>query len=315
MNNQIRVPLVPECAPCIMSSLKTLVPLLTSDFKEQAEYFTLAFKALSEGYKKGLAPVQLSISIYQDLYTRAGIRDPYADIKSTSTQAALRVLPIIEERIRNLNGFAHLRACLASAITGNVIDFNTAGHEPNLEGLTEVFEGILETGFAVDDSEYLWRTLNSRKGTLLYLADNAGEVILDIPLLRLAKSLGWKTTFIVKGQPMINDATIEDIRGTEVEVLAEVADNGAWAHGVPIQLVDRQFLKRVASSTLVISKGQANIETFPEIQMQTNVETYYITRAKCPHISNAVGAKKSDNVVLRQPRAASVSSANPNNMA
>jgi uncharacterized protein with ATP-grasp and redox domains len=58
----------------------------------------------------------------------------------------------------------------------------------------------------------------------------------------------------------------------------------------------------VEKSDLVISKGQANIETFPEIQREKEVETYYITRAKCPHISQAVGAKKGDSVVLRRPK-------------
>jgi len=306
MKNPIEVPLIPDCAPCIMSSLKILVPLLAQDFDTQAEYFAIAFRTLSEGYTRKTPPVQLSIEIYRDLYTRAGIRDPYADIKRTSTKAALKALPVIEERMKGLKGYALLRACLASAITGNVIDFNTAGHEPDLERLAEAFEGIMTTGFAIDDSEHLWKTLESKRGRLLYLADNAGEVILDIPLLRLTKSLGWKTTFIVKGRPMINDATVEDVRGTEIEVLADVEDNGAWAHGVPIQFVGKKFLRRVAESDLVISKGQANIETFPEIQIQTNVETYYVTRAKCAHISQAVGAKKNDNVVLRQPKSEAI---------
>ena len=284
-----------------MGSLKILVPLLAPDFDTQAEYFAVAFKALSDGYARKTPPVQLSIGIYRDLYTRAGVRNPYADIKRTSTKAALNALPVIDERIKGLKGYALLRACLASAITGNVIDFNTAGHEPDLERLAETFEDIMKTGFAIDDSEQLWKTLESKQGKLLYLADNAGEVILDIPLLRQIKGLSWKTTFIVKGRPMINDATAEDVRGTEIEVLADIEDNGAWAHGVPIQFVGEKFLRRVAESDLVISKGQANIETFPEIQTQTDVETYYITRAKCAHISQAVGGKKGDNIVYRQP--------------
>jgi len=305
MIDQIKVPLAPECASCIISSLKILVPLLSSDFKEQAEYFSSAFRTLSEGYANNIEPVQLSIRIYQELYTKAGVDDPYAEIKQMSAQAALRVLPIIEEKIEGLYGFARFQACLAAAITGNVIDFNTAGHEPDLEKLAETFDDISKAVFAVDDSEHLWNTLKMKKGRLLYLGDNAGEVILDIPLLKLIRGMGWRISFIVKGKPMVNDATIDDVRGTEIESLAEVSDSGAWALGVPLNLVSDAFLKLVADSDLVISKGQANIETFPEIQQRTKVETYYMTRAKCPHISQAVGAKKSDNVVYRQPRPAS----------
>ena len=302
MSEQIKVPLVLDCASCIISSLKILIPLLSADFKVQAEYFALAFRALSEGYANNIEPVLLTIGIYRDLYTRAGVDDPYAEIKRLSTEAALKALPTIEEKIEGLENRELFEACLAVAITGNVIDFNTAGHEPDLEKLTEVFEDILRTGLAVDDSEHLWNTLKTKKGRLLYLADNAGEVILDIPLLRFIRGLGWKIIFVVKGRPIINDAVIDDVRGTEIEDLAEIVDNGAWAHGVPLKFVSDEFLQLVVDSDLVISKGQANIETFPEIQKRSNIETYYITRAKCPHISQAVGAKKGDNVVYRQPR-------------
>jgi uncharacterized protein with ATP-grasp and redox domains len=285
-----------------MDSLKILVPLLTPDENKQAEYFALAFRLLSEGYEKQTEPAPLSIRMYQDLYNKAGILDPYADIKRISTEAALKALPEIDKIIEPLEGIARFRACLSASIAGNVIDFNTGGHKPNLEKLVEVFSSIQIDGFAIDDSEHLWRSLQARTGKLLFLADNAGEHILDIPLLRLLKDLGWSVTFIVKGQAMINDVTIEEVRGTEIEKLAQIADTGAWAHGVPIKWVSREFLQLVTESDIVISKGQANIETFPEIQRETNIETYYITRAKCPHISQAVGAIKGDSVILRRPK-------------
>ena len=302
LSERIEVPLILDCGPCIMDSLKILVPLLSPDENEQAEYFALAFRLLSEGYENQIEPAPLSIGMYRDLYNKAGILDPYAEIKKISTEAALKSLPAIDKIVEPLEGFTRFRACLASSIAGNVIDFNTGGHSPDLENLVEVFNSILTDGFAIDDSEHLWRSLQARTGKLLFLADNAGEHILDIPLLRLLKDLGWSVTFIVKGQAMINDVTMEEVRGTEIEKLTQIADTGAWAHGVPIKWVSREFLQLVTESDIVISKGQANIETFPEIQQETNIETYYITRAKCPHISQAVGAKKGDSVILRRPK-------------
>ena len=191
---------------------------------------------------------------------------------------------------------------MAASIAGNIIDFNSVEHSPDLDSLVEVFDEIQQEGFALDDSEHLWETLKSQTGKLLFLADNAGEVILDIPLLRLLKEFGWDITFVVKGRAMINDATLEDIQNTEIEQLATISDSGAWAHGVPIQFVSKEFLDLVKNSDLIISKGQANIETVPEIQQMTGIETYYITKAKCSHISQAIGAKRGDNVVLRRPK-------------
>ena len=301
MSNHIEVPLIPDCSACIVNSLKTLIPLLTEDVDEQNSYFSFAFKRISEGYRKKLPPILLSIQLYQELSTMAGVDDPYSEIKRLSQESALKALPFIEKKIDALEGYDRLRACLAASIAGNLIDYNTAEHKPDLGALVDVFESILTEGFALDDSKHLWRSLKSRPGNLLYLADNAGEVILDIPILRFLKELGWKTTFVVKGRAMTNDATEEDVRGTEIEKLATITNSGAWAHGVPIELVSKEFLQLMTQSDLIISKGQANIETVPKIQQKTGVETYYITKAKCSHISQAIGARKGDNVVLRRP--------------
>lgn len=135
---------------------------------------------------------------------------------------------------------------------------------------------------------------------LTYLADNAGETYFDIPFLKFAKEMGWTINFVVKARAMVNDATEEDVMGSGIEEFAEVSNTGAWALGVPKKWVSRQFLELVARSQLVISKGQANVETFPEIQSESGVETYYVLKAKCPHIAQALDAKKGDNIVLRR---------------
>lgn len=301
MSNEIDVPLIPECSACIVNSLRTLIPILTKNEGEQYELFNLAYKRLSEGYANNLTPIMLSVTLYQELYSKGGVEDPYQEIKERSTEAALKAMPIIEKRIAEFDGMENFRACLAASIAGNLIDFNTVEHNPDLDTLVEVFNEILDEGFALDDSHQLWETIRTRTGNVLFLGDNAGEVILDIPLLRFLKESGWEITFVVKGKSMINDATREDVRGTEIEELTTIADSGAWAHGVPIEFVSEEFLNLFKESDLVISKGQANIETVPKIQQKAGVETYYITKAKCSHISQAIGAKRGDNVVIKRP--------------
>ncbi len=300
VSEEIKVPLIPECAPCIMGTLKLLIPLLTEDIVEQANYFALVYQMLSEGYSERINPAPLSVRIYRKLYSMAGSEDPYKEIKKTSKQAALRAFPAIEERIDLLSGYQKLRACIAAAIAGNIIDFSTTGHDPDLTHLIEVFDEIMKNGFAVDASESLWKSLKSKRGRILFLADNAGEVILDIPLLRLFNEKNWSVIYVVKRRPMINDAVREDVAGTEIGQLAEITDTGAWALGVPPNDVSNEFLELVEKSDIVISKGQANIETFPEIQQRYGIETYYITKAKCPHISQAIGANKGDNVIVKR---------------
>ena len=300
--DEIHIPLVPECSACIIDSLGLLIPLLSENKEEQYRLYNFAYERIAKGYEKRETPIDLSIELYRELYARTSKEDPYAEIKQRSHEAAKKVLPIIEEAVSKMVGYQKLRGALAAAITGNVIDFNTAGHNPDLEKLGNVFEEILSKGFVIDHSENLWQSLTSRRGNVLFLGDNVGETLLDVPLLRLISDLGWHVTYAVKGKPMVNDAVRADIEGTEVARLSKVIDTGAWAHGVPKKWVSKEFLDTVRSSDIVISKGQANIESFPEIQREMKIETYYITRGKCPHISKAIGVNMGDNVVLRRPK-------------
>jgi hypothetical protein len=285
----------------MIDSLQTLIPLLTKDITKQFDLYKIAYDLLAKGFEKQLDPATLSIGIYRELYTKCNAYDPYRIIKKDSIIAASKALPLVEKAISNQVGFQKLYTTLAASIAGNVIDFNTAGHNPNLDQLADTFNEIVRQGFAIDHSESLWNTLNEKKGKLTFLADNAGETLFDIPLVRLITENEWKVTYVVKEKPMINDAVTDDVKNTEIDNLAELATTGAWAFGTPYEDVNKNFLDLIQNSDVVISKGQANIETFPEIQREMQVETYYVLRAKCKHIASRLDVKKGDNIVLKKP--------------
>ncbi len=298
MNDRIIVSLIPECSVCILSSLNKMLPALTDSRERQLELLALAFKRLSEGYHDKTPPHPLSVRLYREIYTLTNANDPYREIKAKSTDAAKRVLPIVEQHVRSAEGIERLRVSVAAAITGNLIDFNTRGHQPRLDDLEQAFHSILSEGFRPDHTSRLWNTITEDSGSLVYIGDNAGEVILDIPLLRIFNEHNWRTTFVVKDRPMVNDATEDDVRETEIPQLARVMSSGAWAHGVPRWSVSQEFLETVSNADLVIAKGQANIETLPEIQEEYGFHACYIARAKCPHIAEVLGVPVGSNVVM-----------------
>jgi hypothetical protein len=284
----------------MVNSVKTLIPLLTEDKQRQFELFSTAFDILAKGFQEKKDPATLSIGLYRELYSMEDAVDPYHDIKKMSNEAAKKGMKKVRERINSLKGYEKLRAALASAVAGNMIDFNTAGHDPDLSRLVEAFVSIQEQGFALDDSQKLWQQLKSKEGKMVFLADNAGETYFDMPLVEIANAQNWTVTYVVKDRPMMNDVVVEDVKETGIEEIAEIITSGAWAFGVPKKGVSQEFLDAVAQADVVISKGQANIETFPEIQRELSVETYYVSRAKCPHIASVLGVTKGENVVLRR---------------
>ena len=299
MTPDMQVHLVPACAPCMVHSVVELVARLDIGQQERVELLRLAYDTLAKGFAERLTPVEVSIEMYQQVYRAAGVYDPYAEIKRASIRAAESALPEVERVVGALDGHARLRAALASAVAGNVIDFNTSGHRPDLGALVSVFRQVMEQGFAIDHSGTLWEAIQ-RPGRAVVLADNAGETLFDVPLLRVLREYGWNVYYAVKGAPMMNDATVEDVKGSEVEALAKVVTTGAWAHGTPRGMVGPEFLRVVDESDVVISKGQANFETFPEIQRATGVTTWYVLRGKCPHIARVIGIRKGENAVVMQ---------------
>ncbi len=63
---------------------------------------------------------------------------------------------------------------------------------------------------------------------VLYLADNAGEVFFDLPLVRWMRQ--WASVaYVVKAAPVQNDVTLEDVRRTGLE--AELGEDNNYGDG------------------------------------------------------------------------------------
>ncbi len=295
-----RIPLSTECVVCLTKTISKVVPMLTDVWEQQSELYSMAFRALSEGFANDFDVPSTIIPLMMELYSAVGANDPFNLIKQKSIDATMKALPLVEQSINRFSDFEKFRTSLSAAIAGNIIDYAHAGDVPDLESLECVFDSVQREGFAIDNSKELWHRLKSSSGKVVILGDNAGETVFDIPLIRLIKELKWMVVFVVKGLPSINDATENDVLGTGIENLAKISTTGARAYGTPKRFVSKQFLDLIAGCDLIISKGQGNLETFPEIQRELKKEAYYVLRVKCSNIASILGCKKNNNVVLQQ---------------
>ncbi|MFX1368693.1 MAG: DUF89 domain-containing protein [Promethearchaeota archaeon] len=292
------VELSSECAICLVRGIGSLIAILETDSKLQLDLFSEAFAILSRSFREQLTPAVIVNHLNRAFRSLKGVDDPYYELKQESIKRSREVMLLIQEKLLGCSSYQGLRGALAASITGNLIDFHSAGHSPDLQSLERLFIEIYSAGFAVDDSIPLWKTMTQKQGNVLVLADNAGESHFDIPLLQLFKDKGWQIKYCVKAGPIVNDATPAEIEGTEIDKIASVVTTGARAIGTPIDEVSESFLDLVDSSDLILSKGQANLETFPEIQRQYETSTFYILRAKCPHIARTLHVETGSNIVL-----------------
>ena len=129
---------------------------------------------------------------------------------------------------------------------------------------------------------------------ILYLADNAGEIVFDRLLIEQLPM--QKITVVVKGFPIINDATMEDAVAAGLTEIVSVIDNGSDAPGTILEICSDAFVSRFEQADLIITKGQGNYETLSDIDKNI----YFILKAKCPVIASDLGCPIGQMVLINK---------------
>jgi uncharacterized protein with ATP-grasp and redox domains len=216
--------------------------------------------------------------------------DPFEGAKREQNMLAMSYYPTLKEIVATSEN--KLLAAVRIAATGNVIDLGI-GMKVDIQ--REV-DRVMHTPLPVDDTEILRQKLASPI-TILYIADNAGEIVFDRIFIEELLREGHRVTVVVRGGPVINDATLEDAESVGLMDLLPVITTGTNRLGIPWRHVGEEFLSHYQMADLLISKGQANYETVSE---RFEKETFYILRAKCEVISQQLGVNHLDLIVKYQ---------------
>jgi uncharacterized protein with ATP-grasp and redox domains len=221
-------------------------------------------------------------------------RDPYQRTKKMSNEKAKQLLPYahnyVDEGYSQPDRFK--RACLC-AIVGNIMEFDIPGHNFTLKDLRKTIASAAKD-LAIDDIDKAYELAN-KAGKVLYLADNAGEIVFDTLLVEQLKNMGLHVTFGVKAAPVINDATMEDVEFCGMDKIAdEVITTGADAVGLQMKLVSPEFLKVYDAAKLVFAKGMGYAETLTEYELKK--PHFLMFRTKCTPVANYFSVPRHKNI-------------------
>ena len=225
------------------------------------------------------SPPEISSRVYRYLSEKTGIKDPFHAKKVESNRVAARMLPALRRVVED-SGDPLLMAVKA-AIVGNIIDFGVS-HQFDIEESSAIANLTLSI-----DHYGMFREDLLRSSTVLYLADNAGEIGFDALLIERLVCLGKDVTVAVRSAPIINDATFEDARFFGIDKIARLITSGSPAPGTPLSIVTPEFRELFGKADMVISKGQGNFETLDTV----NRPVYFLLRAKCPVIAGLLGVE------------------------
>lgn len=166
----------------------------------------------------------------------------------------------IEEKIES--AFDPLEKALIYARIGNYIDFSAVNHvEP--EELIRLLEEDSNGSLTPEVYEDFCKECREAKNFVL-LCDNCGEIVFDKLFIRqLRKRFPHLNIHImVRGEDVLNDATMEDAEFCGFTREAEVIPNGNAIAGTVWEMLSPRAKQVIEQADLILSKGQGNYESF-----------------------------------------------------
>ncbi|MBE8539701.1 ARMT1-like domain-containing protein [Geoglobus acetivorans] len=279
-----------RCPSCLLNRVYQECRYITDDEDLIGRIMERAMEIVLEEYRKKGVNAVSATRVHREVYRMLGTHDPYADVKKIANEQAMNALPVARKYIENGDRF---RNAVIASIIGNSFDYGVLGHEVNDGEFELYFEREFKRGLAIDDTDEI---RHLAKGNVVYLADNAGEIILDRLLVEEIKRLGGFVSFVVRGKPVLSDATMEDARIAGIsEVADEILTNGKGAIGIIEEELPEDTKERLENADLIISKGMANYECLSEGDY-SNVA--FLLKAKCEPVAGDVGVKVGDMVAM-----------------
>lgn len=271
-----------DCIPCFVSQGLNVARLATEDPQVHERILREVLQRASRA-DLAEAPARFGQGIHRLVRQLTGQSDPYLAVKQASNRLALALLPAWRERLKAAENPRY--AAVKVAIAANVIDFGIKG-----DLTAEQIPAAMESSFAaplLGNVDGLFAAAECASD-ILFLADNAGELVFDRLLLELLPR--QKLTVVVKGGPAINDALLADAQAAGVEGLVAVMDTGSDGAGIVLEDCSPEFQRRFARADLIVAKGQANFESLDGCGQNI----FFLFKVKCPvvarHIGHAVGS-------------------------
>jgi len=272
-----------DCIPCFFKqALKAARMVGANEDVQKRILDSLASEV--PGFPLSSSPPEMGRIVYRIVREITGDDDPFKKVKGKYNKIALKLYPDLKNKVAHSED--RLLAAIRLAIAGNVIDF-AVDKSFNLE---KEVDNVFKKDFAIFDYREFKQVLKDTK-QILYLADNAGEVVFDRILI---EELNKEVIYVVRDKPVINDALIEDAKFCGIDKIAKVISNGSDVPGTILDLCSKDFLSLYETAKLIISKGQGNFEG---LAGRDNAPIFFLLKVKCPIIGNIAGCEVGDIVL------------------
>ncbi|MBE0460749.1 MAG: DUF89 family protein [Candidatus Aminicenantes bacterium] len=284
-----------DCIPCFYRQALDAARIAGADEIKQKQILDKVSQLIPD-FPLEASPPEMGREIYNLVREMSGVKDPFKEIKENNNRLALKLYPKLKQEVNNSED--RLLTAVRLSIIGNIIDYGAKNSLNVEEEINNLFQGNFTTNSESSETMFKYKKLKealNKVNSIIYLADNAGEVVFDRLLIEeLVKELGKEVIYVVKDKPIINDALINDAIFCGINEVAEIISSGSDAPGTLLKYCSGEFIKLFQKAELIISKGQGNYEALSE----EDKSIFFLFRAKCPVIAKDIGCNLGDMVLV-----------------
>lgn len=271
-----------ECIPCFIKQSLEAARMATDDEMVHEEVIKEVMKHL-ENISYSNSPPELSREVHSIIRNITRSEDPYKKVKNKSNEMAKKLYPHLEKLVKEADD--PLLMAIKLAIVGNVIDFGTS----NRFNVDEMVDNAIKKEF-INEAYVRFKEALEQSKNILYLADNTGEIFFDKLLLKRLTDRGKDVTYVVRANPIINDALIEDAKFAGIDKLANImtydSNQNKSTPGAVLHYASKEFLGKFKEADMIIAKGQGNYEGLSDIDR----EVFFLLVVKCPLVAQDIGS-------------------------
>ncbi|MFC1631035.1 DUF89 domain-containing protein [Candidatus Omnitrophota bacterium] len=283
-----------DCVPCFLKQAQDAAKFAGASRTLQKQILQALARKI-EKFDFRACPSEMGRELYALVIKKTGNKDPFKKIKQKSNRFALSLYPRLKKKVAGSKD--KLLSAIELAIAGNIIDYGVKHLNIDRE-IARIFDQEEKTIRRERPELFCYPELKKairRAKTILYLADNAGEIVFDRVFIEQLK--GKQVIFAVRGKPIINDALAEDAIFCGIDKIARVVSTGCDAPGAILKFCSRSFRQMFAQwPELIISKGQGNFEALAN----QGQEIFFLFRAKCPVVVKHLNCKMGDVILKKQ---------------
>lgn len=285
-----------DCIPCFFKQALEGARLAGSNEKTQKELLDKISGILPD-FPLTATPPEMGLIIHRIIKELIQNPDPYYEIKQKSNRLALSIYNDLKKKVRNSTD--QLKTAVELAIAGNIIDYgvkNSIDVEKEAQKiLKDEKKAILNEQERLFNYKLFKKEIEKAK-SILYLGDNAGEIVFDRILIEHIKD--WdkdkKIIFAVRDKPIINDAVMEDAVSCGLDKVAQIISSGCETPATVLSGCSKKFLNVFKNADIVISKGQGNFEGLSGEKRSI----FFLFMVKCPVVSEHIGAQVGDFILF-----------------